>query len=175
MGNSGSRRQERLHYIGSTGAGDHRNRAPAQAKVIHFQSFRTLRGGNVERVRGPLLTMLKGWGVSSMSLNSGEVFGLMVGERAVGGLYIRTWPGFPAEGDLHVWAARSRFKDINTIRALDLFLTGRASIMNIRKWRVIVEAHNSMVIAALRLIGFHQVGRQAFPGIPDGIILEREV
>lgn len=146
--------------------------------MLHFWNIRVMPIQKQNKIKGAFQTMLARSGIngeSTMSMIDGEIFGLLDRGRPVGGVWIRQWPGRPHEGDIHAAFSKKRFGHYESLVAFDLLLRERARVMGLKKWRVILSADTTWAIRGLTYLKFVEVGRQAFPGIGEAVILEREV
>lgn len=111
----------------------------------------------------------------TVATEGGEVFGLIERGRAVGGVWIRTWPGHPQVGDVHAAFSARRFGDYDSLVAFDMLLIERERVMGLKRWRALVGADNLPALRALRFLRFVAVSQQTFPLLGEAVILEREV
>lgn len=104
-----------------------------------------------------------------------SIFGCLVDGRVVGAVIVRVWPNNPHEGDVHIVASRRRMTDYETVTTFLSFLKARAQLMNLKRWRVVVEPDNVVVTESLKHIGFSDKGVSPFPILGVARILTREV
>lgn len=143
---------------------------------MNFINIRGLSAADKEKVRGYFASYIKARGVDGdMSSVQGEIFGLVKEGRVIAGAWVRHWPTDPKTGDVHVVLAQSRFSDFKTLVAFDLFLSERAEIMGLKRWRIAVEEGNQYAIRALLYLRFREVARGTYPVLGSARILEREV
>lgn len=140
-----------------------------------LRNIRTLPVKDREKVRGYFKTMTSVAHDYDLSSIPGEMFAAYDGGRVIGGAWVRPYPGRLRIGDVHIVASRYRFRDYGTIVAFDLFLRERAQAMALSKWRAIIPVDSAHVISALEYLQFQRVSTQAFPGMGETVILEREV
>lgn len=143
-------------------------------KQILFTSPRVLPAQKRERAWTAFTSYLAKQGITD-PLPFGQMFAALDNGRVFGGVWLRSMPTQPGVGEVHVVASKSRFRDITSVRALTYFLTSRAGIMGIDRWRAYVAVGEPYALPALKVMGFKEAGRVTLPVVGACVILEKEV
>jgi hypothetical protein len=145
-------------------------------RIVTTANIRALPPAARQRARQLFERMVKRSGVEvSMTHVPGELFALLERGRVAGAIWIKTWPGKPRVGDIHIASSKFRFRDYDSIVALDRLLMNRADIMGLDEWQLVVSVEDAHVVRTLMYLKFRVVSQQSFPVIGECVILKREV